>query len=95
MANKKSNFWKDVRRSQSPEREAGVKARVSAEMAKLPLAQVMEKRLLPDFKSDAEEAKWWFDNQDELDKDFAQASLEGRLRRRTQEAAPLRGKNLG
>jgi predicted DNA binding CopG/RHH family protein len=43
----------------------------------------MEKRVLPDFKSEAEEAKWWFDNQDELDKDFAQAAAEGRLGRGT------------
>jgi predicted DNA binding CopG/RHH family protein len=43
----------------------------------------MEKRILPDFKSEAEEAKWWFDNQDELDKDFAQAATEGRLGRGT------------
>jgi hypothetical protein len=41
----------------------------------------MEKRILPDFKSEAEEAKWWFDNQDELDKDFAVAAAEGRLLR--------------
>jgi predicted DNA binding CopG/RHH family protein len=43
----------------------------------------MEKRILPDFKSEAEEAKWWFDHQDELDKDFARAAAEGRLHRRT------------
>ena len=43
----------------------------------------MEKRILPDFKSESEEAKWWFDNQDELDKDFAQAAAEGRLGRGT------------
>jgi len=43
----------------------------------------MEKRILPDFKSEAEEAKWWFDNQDELDKDFASAAAEGRLGRGT------------
>jgi predicted DNA binding CopG/RHH family protein len=41
----------------------------------------MEKRILPDFKSEAEEAKWWFDNQDELLKDFQQAAAEGRLGR--------------
>ena len=41
------------------------------------------KRILPDFKSEAEEAKWWFDNQDELDKDFAKAAAEGRLGRGT------------
>jgi predicted DNA binding CopG/RHH family protein len=39
----------------------------------------MEKRILPDFKSEAEEAKWWFDHQDELDKDFEQTAAEGRL----------------
>jgi predicted DNA binding CopG/RHH family protein len=43
----------------------------------------MEKRILPDFKSEAEEAKWWFDHQDELDKDFEQAAKEGRLGRGT------------
>jgi predicted DNA binding CopG/RHH family protein len=43
----------------------------------------VEKRILPDFKSEAEEAKWWFDNQDELDKEFAQAAAEGRLGRGT------------
>jgi len=43
----------------------------------------MEKRILPDFKSEAEEAKWWFDNQEELDKDFIKAAEEGRLGRGT------------
>jgi hypothetical protein len=43
----------------------------------------MEKRILPEFKSEAEEAKWWFDHQDELDKDFAEAAAEGRLGRGT------------
>lgn len=49
----------------------------------------MEKRILPDFKSEAEEAKWWFDHQDELDKDFQQAAKEGRLGQGT--AARLAG----
>jgi predicted DNA binding CopG/RHH family protein len=49
----------------------------------------MEKRILPDFQSEAEEAKWWFDHQDELDKDFAQVAAEGRLGRGT--AARLGG----
>jgi len=44
----------------------------------------MEKRIIPKFESEAEEAKWWFDNQEELDKDFAQALAEGRLQRRTE-----------
>jgi predicted DNA binding CopG/RHH family protein len=43
----------------------------------------MEKRVLPDFKSEAEEAKWWFDHQDELLEDFKQAAAEGRLGRGT------------
>jgi predicted DNA binding CopG/RHH family protein len=49
----------------------------------------MENRVLPDFKSEADEAKWWFDHQDELDKDFEQAAKEGRLGRGT--AARLGG----
>jgi predicted DNA binding CopG/RHH family protein len=49
----------------------------------------IEKRVLPDFKSEAEEAKWWFDNQDELLKDFKLAAEEGRLGRGT--AARLGG----
>lgn len=50
----------------------------------------MEKRIIPKFASEAEEAKWWFDHREELDKDFAQAFTEGRLRRRTQpRSAPV------
>jgi predicted DNA binding CopG/RHH family protein len=41
----------------------------------------MEKRILPDFKSEAEEADWWFNHQDEILDDFEQASKEGRLLR--------------
>lgn len=43
----------------------------------------MEKKILPEFKSEAEEAKWWFDNQNELDEDFAKAAAEGHLGRGT------------
>lgn len=43
----------------------------------------MEKRIVPKFESEAEEAKWWFDNQDELLKDFERAAAEGRLGRGT------------
>jgi len=43
----------------------------------------MEKRIIPKFATEAEEAQWWFDNQEELDKDFARAFAEGRLQRRT------------
>lgn len=49
----------------------------------------MAKRILPEFKSEAEEAKWWFDHQDELDKEFAEAAADGTLGRGT--AARLGG----
>ncbi len=39
----------------------------------------MENRVVPKFESEAQEAKWWFDNQDELLKDFERAAAEGRL----------------
>jgi predicted DNA binding CopG/RHH family protein len=39
----------------------------------------MEDRVVPRFESEAEEAKWWFDTQDELLKDFERAAAEGRL----------------
>jgi predicted DNA binding CopG/RHH family protein len=39
----------------------------------------MENLVRPEFTSEAEEAKWWFDNQDALDREFAQAAEEGRL----------------
>jgi len=40
---------------------------------------MIEKRILPDFKSEAEEAKWWFEHQDELNEDFERAAAEGCL----------------
>jgi predicted DNA binding CopG/RHH family protein len=43
----------------------------------------METRKIPKFASEAEEANWWFENQDELARDFEQAAAEGRLQRRT------------
>jgi len=42
----------------------------------------MEKRIIPKFASEAEEARWWFDHQDELLEDFKNAAAEGRLNRR-------------
>ena len=42
-----------------------------------------EKRILPDYKSEAEEAEWWDSHHDELFKDFEQAAKEGRLGRGT------------
>jgi predicted DNA binding CopG/RHH family protein len=44
----------------------------------------MEKRIIPKFASEAEEAQWWFDHQDEFLEDFRKAAAEGRLRRRTE-----------
>jgi predicted DNA binding CopG/RHH family protein len=49
----------------------------------------MAKRILPDFQSEAEEAKWWFDHQDELLEDFKEAAAIGTLGRGT--AARLGG----
>jgi len=40
---------------------------------------MVEKRVLPEFKSEAEEADWWFDHQDEILDDFIAAEAEGRL----------------
>jgi hypothetical protein len=37
-----------------------------------------EKRHLPAFTSEAEEAQWWFDNRDARSEEFAQAVREGR-----------------
>jgi len=34
---------------------------------------------IPDFASEAEEAAWWFENQEQLDDDFLKAAEEGRL----------------
>ena len=38
---------------------------------------------IPVFTSEAEEAKWWFDNQDLLAERFEKAAAEGTLRRGT------------
>jgi len=50
---------------------------------------VIEKRVLPDFRNEAEEAAWWDSHQDELFEDFERAAAEGRLGRGT--AARLGG----
>jgi len=39
----------------------------------------MEKLVIPKFGSEAEEARWWFENQEALDRDFVKAGEEGRL----------------
>lgn len=36
--------------------------------------------VVPDFATEAEEAKWWFENQDLVDQEFERAAKEGRLK---------------
>jgi predicted DNA binding CopG/RHH family protein len=38
---------------------------------------------LPKFENEAEEARWWFDNQDMLERDFKEAAANGTLKRGT------------
>jgi len=38
----------------------------------------MEKRKLPHFKDEAEEAQWWYDHRDEVADDMIKAMREGR-----------------
>jgi hypothetical protein len=38
----------------------------------------MEKRIIPKFETEAEEARWWYENREELAQDFVNASREGR-----------------
>jgi DNA-binding XRE family transcriptional regulator len=41
-----ANKWREIRRSRSPEREAQIRSRVEAELAKLPLAELRKARLM-------------------------------------------------
>jgi hypothetical protein len=41
------------------------------------------RRVLPKFANEAEEAKWWFEHSDELDEHFLAAAADGTLRRGT------------
>jgi hypothetical protein len=38
----------------------------------------MEKRIIPKFETEAEEARWWYENREELAQDFVNAVREGR-----------------
>ncbi len=38
----------------------------------------MEKRIIPKFESEAQEARWWYENREELAQDFVNAVREGR-----------------
>jgi predicted DNA binding CopG/RHH family protein len=40
-----------------------------------------QKRVLPTFKSEAEEAEWWYKNRGRLDKDLVRAAKKGKLKR--------------
>jgi predicted DNA binding CopG/RHH family protein len=40
-----------------------------------------QKRLIPVFKSEAEEAEWWYKNRARLDKDLLAAAKKGELKR--------------
>ena len=40
-----------------------------------------QKRVIPVFKSEAEEAEWWYKNRATLDKDFVDAAKKGKLKR--------------
>lgn len=44
-----------------------------------------ERKQLPSFATEAEEAKWWYDNREEHDNAFAAAIRDGRARRSTLE----------
>lgn len=41
------------------------------------------KRIIPSFASEAEEARWWFEHADELNEDFEKAAADGTLGRGT------------
>ncbi|HLN03257.1 MAG TPA: CopG family antitoxin [Bryobacteraceae bacterium] len=44
-----------------------------------------ERRVLPAFKSEAEEAEWWYKNRARLDRDIVTSAKSGKLRRLTRE----------
>jgi predicted DNA binding CopG/RHH family protein len=40
-----------------------------------------QKRVIPVFKSESEEARWWYNNRARLDKDLVEAAKNGKLKR--------------
>src|SRR5258708_12772181 len=40
-----------------------------------------QKRVIPAFKSETEEAEWWYKNRSRVDKDFVEAAKSGKLKR--------------
>ena len=51
---------------------------------------MQQKRVIPAFKSEAEEAEWWYKNRAGLDRDFADATKKGKLKRLDQAALKAR-----
>jgi len=49
-----------------------------------------QKRAIPAFKSESEEAEWWYKNRARLDKDLAGAAKKGKLKRLDQTALKAR-----
>ncbi|MSV29180.1 MAG: hypothetical protein EXQ52_10635 [Bryobacterales bacterium] len=49
-----------------------------------------QKRVIPVFKSEGEEAEWWYKNRSRLDKDFLEAAKKGELPRLDQETLKAR-----
>jgi len=41
------------------------------------------RRIIPRFATEAEEARWWFENQDRIEQDFKEAAANGTLTRGT------------
>ena len=49
-----------------------------------------QKRVIPVFKSEAEQAEWWYKNRARLDKDLVEAAKNGKLKRLDQAALKAR-----
>ena len=53
-----------------------------------------QKRVIPAFKSESEEAAWWYKNRLRLDKDFAETAKRGKLKRLDQATLKARSRFL-
>lgn len=49
-----------------------------------------QKRLIPAFKSETEEADWWYKNRERLDKDLVDAAKKGNLKKLDQDTLKAR-----
>jgi predicted DNA binding CopG/RHH family protein len=68
---------------ESPGRH-GVRREPRLPRAPLEKSHTKQKRVIPAFKTAAEEAKWWYENRKVLDEDLVEASNMGRLKRLSQ-----------